>query len=125
MAEKAKRSVRVSEGVRQELAQLVIHRLRDPRITGVVVISRVEMSDDLRNAKVHVRMLEGGDDAAKRKSLLEGLESARPMLQREVTKALELRYAPAMRFFYDEGTDKATRIEELLAEVELERRGKK
>ncbi len=115
MAE-VKRATRVSERVREEMAVLLSRELRDPRVKGAI-ISRVEMTDDLKLARVYVRMLEGGpaDEA------LLGLGRAAPMLRREVTKKVGLRYAPEMRFFYDDGMDKMSRIEELLDEVKRDR----
>jgi ribosome-binding factor A len=111
---------RVAEGVREELADLLGGELRDPGIQGAIV-SRVEMSNDLRNARVFVRMLEGGDDGERRKSLLAALGRAAGLLRREVTQRLSLRHAPELRFSYDEGLDHTTRIETLLAEIASEK----
>ena len=118
MAGEVKRAVRVAEGVRQELATLIARKVRDPRVVGVV-IARVVLSDDLRNAKVYVRLLEG--DESRRAEALTGLARASGMLRHDVTKTLKLRVAPELSFYYDEGQDKQTRIEELLDEI---RRGR-
>jgi ribosome-binding factor A len=118
MAE-AKRSTRVAERVREELAMLVSQELSDPRVSGAIV-SRVEMSDDLKIAKVYVRRLEGvkgGED----ETMVAGLTKASSLLRREVTKRVGLRYAPELRFFYDAGLDATNRIEELLEDI---KRGK-
>jgi ribosome-binding factor A len=120
MAE-VKRAVRVAGRVREELAWLLTRDVRDPRLAGVTV-ARVEMPDDLRSARVYVRLLD--DSEAKRTAALAGLARATGMLRREVTKRVGLRYAPELSFRYDDGQDKTTRIEELLAEVEAERKGK-
>jgi ribosome-binding factor A len=82
------------------------------------------MTPDLRGARVMVRLLEGTTDAARRRELVEALSGAAGMLRREVTHRLRLRTAPTLRFLYDEGTDKASRVEELLAEIEAERRSR-
>lgn len=119
-----KRSVRVSARLREELAELLAHEVRDPRLEGAVVTS-VEMPDDLRSAKVGVRVLQGGEDPARRKELLTGLERASGLLRREVTQRLSLRFAPELRFVYDEGLDKQARIEELLHEVHVEDQARK
>jgi len=116
MAGEVKRAVRMAERLRQELANLLTRRVRDPRVVGVTV-TRVEMPDDLRMARVYVRLLEGGDDAARQDEALVGLGRAAGMLRKEATQALGLRYAPDLKFYYDAGQDKAMRIEELLAEV--------
>ncbi len=119
-----KRATRVAEGVRQEISVLISQSLRDPRVRGAVV-SRVEMTDDLREARVYVRALEGAEDAAKKKELVEGLTRAAGMLRREIAKALKLRVAPELKFFFDEGDDKRTRVESLLMEIEHDARKQK
>lgn len=118
-----KRSVRVSERVRDELAQILSRKVRDPRAEGVIV-SRVEMTDDLGLARVYFRLLVDGT-AAKIKEAQQGLERAAPMMRRELTNVMKLRTAPELRFFYDEGLDHQNRVESLLAEIEQERREKK
>jgi ribosome-binding factor A len=110
-----KRATRVAEGLREEVALLLVRKLRDPRVQGAVV-ARVEMTDDLRNAKIYVRLLEGGD-AEKQKDLLIGLDRAAGMIKTEATRNLRLRVAPELKFFYDDGQDARTRVEELLEEV--------
>ena len=119
--EASTRVLRVAQGVREELALLLSDEVRDPGVEGAVV-TRVEMAGDLRSAKVHVRLLEGGDDPARRKRLLASLARAAGMLRREVGQRLSLRFAPELRFFYDEGSDNASRVQEILAEIEAERR---
>jgi ribosome-binding factor A len=120
------RSSRVASRVREELAAL-LREMSDPRIKGVL-ISRVEMTDDLQTAKVFVRHdLGEAADAAGRRGLLEGLEAASGRLRRDVSRAVSLRRAPSLRFIYDSGQDSAYRVEELLHEIrtddERERKG--
>jgi ribosome-binding factor A len=124
MAAEIKRASRVAEGLRQELSMLVLQTLRDPRVKNAV-ISRVEMTDDLREARVYVRALEGAQDDDRKKDLVIGLGRAAGVLRREVTKALKLRVAPELKFFYDEGDDQRTRVESLLMEIEHDARANK
>jgi ribosome-binding factor A len=112
-----KRAVRVAERIREELARQ-LGSLRDPRLEGAIV-SRVEVTDDLQLAKVYVRGL-STLDAPGRKAMLKGFEAASARLRREVTKALSLRYAPNLRFYFDEGLDAETRVEQLLKEIHEE-----
>jgi ribosome-binding factor A len=118
-AEKRTRPRRVGEAVREELALLLAGEVKDPGAAGAIVM-RVEMSDDLRTARVHVRLLEGGD-TERRRALVEALGRASGMLRRELTQRLGMRFAPELRFTYEEGVDDATRVELLLAEIEAER----
>jgi ribosome-binding factor A len=119
--QKVKRAVRVAERVREELATLIARTVRDPRVQGVS-IARVDMTDDLRQARVLVRLLEGGDDEARREEAVTGLGRASGLLRREVTKRLSLRYAPELKFVYDDGQDHLSRVEQLLAEVDAEKK---
>jgi len=116
-----KRSERVSMRVQEELARMLSREVKDPR-TRNVVISRVLMTDDLRHAKVYVRLLV--DDESMRAEALKGLAKASSMLRSGITKAAGLRYAPALHFFYDAGQDDVLRIERLLHEVKTEREKK-
>jgi ribosome-binding factor A len=109
-----KRATRVAERLREELSN-VVRGLEDPRIVGVM-ISRVELTDDLQLARVYVRhAINTG--AAEVKALLRGLDAASGKLRKETAHAMKLRYAPTLRFYYDEAPDAVNRIEELLREV--------
>jgi ribosome-binding factor A len=118
--DKGMRVKRVAEGVREQIASLLTDAVKDPRAAGAIV-TRVEMTADLRSARVHVRLLEGGDDAARRRAAVDTLRRASGMLRREVTHRLGLRYAPELKFEYDDGVDHVTNVERVLAEIEAER----
>ncbi len=109
-----KRATRVAGRMQEELS-LALRELRDPRVEGVI-ISRVELTDDLQTARVYVRRLSGADEPAV-KAAVKGLGAAAGRLRRIAGQALALRYMPELRFFYDDSLDAVTRIEELLLEV--------
>src|SRR5579871_5997544 len=104
-----KRSVRVAGRLQEELSA-ALRDLRDPRLEGVLV-SRVEVTDDLQSARVYVRREQGGDEAAVKGSL-KALGASAGRLRRTAGQALGLRYVPELRFFYDTSLDAVTRIEE-------------
>jgi ribosome-binding factor A len=116
-----KRSVRVGEQLKIALADLLTREMSDPRLAGVIV-TRVELTDDLGLLSAHIRLLIGGDDAKTRKNALAALERARHMLKRELASRVKTRIVPDLRFFYDEGQDRQTRVEELLHEIDTERK---
>jgi ribosome-binding factor A len=116
MATDVKRSVRLSARIAKEVAWAMGRDVRDPRVADVTV-TRVEMPDDLRTARVYVRLLRGGDDEDLRKQALIGLKRASGMLRKTIAGRLGLRVSPELTFFYDEGLDDLTRIEMLLEEV--------
>jgi len=112
---------RVAKGIREELAALLADEVKDPGAAGAIV-TRVDVTNDLRSARVLVRSLENGDDPERRKSLVAALGRASGMLRREVTHRLSLRHAPELRFVYDDGQDNVSRVEQLLAEIEHEKK---
>jgi ribosome-binding factor A len=124
MATDVKRSVRLSARVAKELAWALGRDVRDPRVANVTV-TRVEMPDDLRAARVYVRLLQAGDDGEARKQALIGLKRASGMLRKTIAGRLGLRVTPELTFFYDEGVDDLTRIEMLLEEVKADDRRNK
>jgi ribosome-binding factor A len=118
MSGAVKRSSRVSERMREELSAL-LRGLDDPRVLGVLV-TRVEMPDDLQSAKVFVRRGLGPGNERDRRDLVKGLTAASGKLRREAGQALGLRYSPALKFFYDDAQEAVSRVEELLQEIKRE-----
>ena len=115
-----KRSARVAERVREEIARALTRDLSDPRLE-LAVVTRVEMPDDLSLARVLVRLASGGENEAARTRLLAGLNASKGILRRRVGENVGLRRAPELRFAYDEGQDASHRIEDILHEIELDR----
>lgn len=116
------RAVRVAQRMQEELGS-ILPRLRDPRVAGVTV-TRIQLSDDLSFARVFVRIglvAEKPDEAGK-KTFLKGLEAAGAHVRRQVAEALNLQKAPELRFVYDEGMEHANRVEELLREIDDEKK---
>jgi phosphoesterase RecJ-like protein len=107
-----RRLARVSEAVRVELARLLVKEINDPRLAWVT-ITGVEMSPDLRYARVYVTV-SGADNF---KLIEQSLKSAAPFLQRELNNRLKLRYTPRLSFFNDESIDRGERIDCLIREV--------
>ena len=106
----ARRADRVADLVRAAVAELILRELKDPRI-GMVTITEVEMTDDLKHAKVFFSVV--GDDETRKKSLA-GLNSAAGFIRREVGRRLQLRYAPEILFRLDSAPERAQRLAELL-----------
>src|SRR6185436_9062248 len=89
-----RRADRVAEAIREEIATFLGSEVKDPRITGIVTVTGVEVTRDLRHAKVFVSVL--GTDA-ERASTFEGLASVAGHLRSHVGRALRLRLAPELR----------------------------
>jgi ribosome-binding factor A len=84
--------------------------LSDPRI-GFVTVTGVRAARDLRSAKVYVSVL--GNDSA-REDTLAALRSAHGLLQREVAREVKMHHTPQLEFVYDDTTDEALRLDELM-----------
>ncbi|PID41115.1 MAG: ribosome-binding factor A [Proteobacteria bacterium] len=112
-----KRADRVAEAIRHELSVLLLQRVRDPKLQGVSV-SRVMLSDDLRNAKIYYT-LSGGKTAGD--AVIRGLAKAKGFMRSHLAKTLNLRFTPDLHFWYDETIEKTEEIEKLLEELARER----
>jgi len=113
------RLLKVGERVRHMLSELLTRQqVHDDTLSGhTVSITEVRMSPDLRQAKVYVKPLLGGDE----EEVLTALRQNTAYFQREVAKRLGLKFAPKLRFLEDESFDEADRIEKLLADPKVAR----
>lgn len=115
-----RRTKRVSELIQRHFAEVLRREVDDPRFAAVVVTG-VDVSDDLMIAQIGVRLLVAEDDERQRREIVTRLRRASPRLRRAITPRLELKRAPELRFHYDVGPDAHQRIGSLLREVEAER----
>ena len=106
------RAERLAESIRQEAIELVEYELTDDRI-GSVSVTEVEVSPDLKNAKIFVNI--SGDKQQIERSLA-ALRHATGFVRYQLGLRLQLKRVPEILFFYDNTTDKAARIEQLLRE---------
>ena len=105
---------RINEEIQRELASL-IPNVKDPRVTGMISVTAVETTPDLRWAKVYVSMLDKSSAA----QVVKGLKSAAGYLRRELGRALNLRYTPELLFVEDDSIDKGAHILEMLRDPEV------
>ena len=114
MAADSRRADRVAEGIRTEIATFLAEGAKDPRIKAFVTVTGVEVTRDLRQARVYVSLM--GNDA-ERTSTLEGLGHLAGHLRSHVGRALRLRAAPEITFKVDDSIARAARIDSLLAQA--------
>jgi ribosome-binding factor A len=112
-----KRSHRVAEAIRNELAVLLLREVRDPQISKVT-ISKVEVTDDLKYARIYYTVLGKGTviEEAER-----GLQRAKGFMRSHIAKSLNMRYTPELQFRYDKTAEKVEEIEKLFQEIAGER----
>ena len=106
----ADRMRRVDEAMREVLSIAITSELKDPRV-GFVTVTAVHTAPDLRQARVYVSVLGTGPQ---RRRSLDGLRSAHGYLQRRVADELHLKHTPTLEFLYDDTSERAQRIDELL-----------
>lgn len=112
------RLIRIRQFLREQISRIVL-TLKDPRLeTGLVTITGLEVTPDLRHARVSYSVL-GSADA--RRACGEALTRAAPFIRRELLRITELRRAPELEFLFDESTERASRVFQLLAQIEGER----
>lgn len=106
---------RINDEIQRELAGQ-LRNLKDPRVsgTGMVSITRVDTTGDLRYARVYVSVL----DKSQERDVLKGLKSASGFLRRELGRALQLRYTPELQFIGDDSIQHGAHILEVLRQVE-------
>jgi ribosome-binding factor A len=114
-----KRTDRVNALLQRELGMMISEELRDPRIAFTTVTS-VEITSDLRTARVNVSIL--GDEEAAKKTMA-GLEDAKKFLRHEIGARTDLRFVPEIIFIRDQTAERAARISTLLREAR-EREGR-
>jgi ribosome-binding factor A len=109
----SRRAQKVAEAIREVVSMAILTELKDPRVKDVTV-TFVEVSSDLRHAKVHVSVM--GDDTQQQLSL-RGLQSAAGFLQAKIARQVELRYTPRLNFILDQGVKHSIEIARILREV--------
>src|SRR5688500_163040 len=109
-----RRPDRVAEAIREEVATFLADGVKDPRVTGLVTVTGVDVTRDLRRARIFVSVL-GTDE--ERTAPLDGLNHVAGPLRSRVGRALRLRLAPEIELRLDDTIAKAARIETLLSQI--------
>ena len=105
---------RINEEIQRELAAL-IPTVKDPRVSGMISVTAVETTPDLKFAKIYVSALDKGGE----EQVLRGLKSASGYLRRELGRRLNLRYTPELTFVRDDSIHKGANILEMLRDPEV------
>lgn len=109
----SRRAQKAAEAIREVVSMAILTELQDPRVRDVTV-TYVEVSSDLRHAKVHVSVM--GDQTHQNLSL-RGLQSAAGFLQSKISKRVDLRYTPRLTFMLDQGVKRSIEISEILDRI--------
>jgi ribosome-binding factor A len=109
----SRRTLKAAEAIREVVSMAILAELKDPRVRDVTV-THVEVSGDMRQAKVHVSIM--GDDTKQRLGL-RGLQNSAGFLQSKVASRIDTRYTPRLEFVLDQGVKKSIEIATILNQV--------
>jgi len=107
---------KLQELIKQEMSKMLLREIKDPRI-GFVTVTDVEMTGDLREAKIYVSIM--GDEEKVQESL-KGLKSALGFIRREIGKRIKIRFTPEISFALDTSLDYSEHIQKILLDIEKE-----
>lgn len=110
------RSQRIADRIREELSEILLQQISDPRLLGVSVTD-VTVDRELAVADVYVSAVEGGE---RTQEILDGLSHAQGYLRRELSQRVDLRVFPRLHFRWDPTSERAERIERLIASLHEE-----
>jgi len=103
---------RINEDIQRELASL-LRTVKDPRVQGLISITRVDTTTDLRYSRIYVSVLDQSDV----KEVVKGLKSAAGYLRRELGRALTLRYTPELQFLADNSIERGVRMVSMIDRI--------
>jgi len=112
-----RRTERVAEAIRRIVSEIIIRELRDPRIKSGVTITKVEVTSDLKLAKIYYTTF---GDTGKKGNIAAGLKSATSFMRRSIQDQLGLRYAIDLSFRVDRETEYSSRIENIITQLHNE-----
>ncbi|HXX57841.1 MAG TPA: 30S ribosome-binding factor RbfA [Thermodesulfovibrionales bacterium] len=107
-----KRSQRVSDLLREEIADIIMRKVKDPRL-GFVTVTGVDITDDLKIAKVFVSIL----NEEEKETTMTILNAAKSYIRSEVAKRVRMKFIPSLEFRIDESIERGDRIDRLLKEI--------
>jgi ribosome-binding factor A len=107
-----KRSQRVSDLLREEISDIIFHKMKDPRL-GFITVTGVDVTDDLKMSVVYVSVLK----EAEKKPTLEILNAAKSFIRSELSKRLRMKFIPSVEFRSDPSIEYGTKIDKLLDEI--------
>jgi ribosome-binding factor A len=109
----SRRTLKAAEAIREVVSMAILREIKDPRVRDVTVTA-VEVSPDMRNARVHVSVM---GNETKQNLTLRGLRSAAGFLQAKVAERIETRYTPRLVFELDQGVKRSIEIARTLRDV--------
>ncbi len=104
---------RIDEEMKKEISHIITYDLKDPNITGLISVTKVKVSGDLKYAKVYVSMINAKDN----KQVLAALKKSSGFVRTELAKRMNLRLTPEIIFIFDDSIEYGAKIDTILKEV--------
>ena len=114
----AHRLEKVARSIQATVGEVIQNQLSDPRITGLISVTRVDPAPDLRSARVYISIL--GVDENQQQLSLRGIEHARGHIQHLLARQVAFKMCPTLQFYLDESLKKGFKIIQLLDELSAE-----
>ena len=111
----SRRSERTSKLIQREISVLLEREVNDPRLSKFISVTEVELSPDLRHAKIFVSTL--GSEINNKEDMLAGFNNASGFLRKELASHLKLKYTPQLSFHYDDSIERGARLLKLMGEL--------
>lgn len=109
-----KRTRRIENEIKKEVALIIANDIKDPRVSSLISVTAVELSNDLEFAKIFISVL--GDDQSKQDAV-DGLENATGFIKREIGSRLKLRHIPELSFKIDDSIERGIYMDKLIQDV--------
>tara|TARA_B100000929_G_scaffold178073_1_gene141073 strand:+ start:325 stop:720 length:396 start_codon:yes stop_codon:yes gene_type:complete len=113
----SRRTDRINEQLREEISMLLTRSIKDPRLNGIISITRVISSGDLRSARVYISVM--GNNQTKREALA-GIQSAASFLRRELRDRINMKHTPFLTYELDDSMEEADQLLRLMNQVKPE-----
>ncbi len=110
----SRRTERLSRAIQAEISRLLEKEVNDPRLSSLISVTHVTVSEDLHHVRVYVSVI--GDDAM-RTETLDGFRAATGFIRREVSANLRMRHAPDFAFEYDDSIERGSAVLQLIEQV--------
>ncbi len=104
---------KINEELKRELSVIIDNNVKNPNITGMISVTKVKTSPDLKYAKVYISLL----NCKNKKDTLDGLKNASGFMRTEIAKRINLRYTPELSFEIDDSMEYGNRIDNILKEI--------
>jgi len=108
------RGERIRKALIKELSDIIQHKVKDPRIKGIISVTDVELSPDNKYAKAYISIF-GADES--KKDIMEAIEDSTSFVRGEISRRIRMRFTPELKFMLDESIEKGQRLTELIDKI--------